>query len=77
MGFLRAFAAATPDERDDPFIRHAFLSALEDAGCVRAETGWGPAHVLLEDEGGGLIGAVPCYLKGHSRGELRLRSGLG
>ncbi len=64
-----ALQAATADERDDPFIRHAFLSALEDAGCVRAETGWGPAHMLLEDEAGALLGAVPCYLKGHSRGE--------
>ncbi len=54
---------------DNPFVSHAFLSSLEDSGCVRPETGWGPYHLLMEDEGGHAVGAVPMYLKGHSQGE--------
>ena len=53
----------------NPFLSHAFLSALEDSGSVKAETGWLPQHVLYEDADGTLIGAVPLYLKGHSYGE--------
>jgi predicted N-acyltransferase len=59
-------ACALPD---NPFISHAFLSALEDSGSVRAETGWLPQHLLLEDRGGTLLGCMPCYLKSHSQGE--------
>lgn len=52
-----------------PFLRHAFLSSLEDSGCLRPESGWLPAHQLLEDADGRLIAALPAYLKGHSWGE--------
>ena len=54
---------------DNPFLRHGFLSALEASGAVAAETGWLPQHLVLEDPGGGLLAAMPCYLKGHSLGE--------
>jgi predicted N-acyltransferase len=53
----------------NPFISHAFLSALEDSGCAAARTGWAPAHLRLEDTAGRLLGAVPCYRKSHSQGE--------
>jgi len=53
----------------NPFLRHGFLSALEDSGCVAAETGWLPQHLILRSEDGRLIGAMPLYLKGHSFGE--------
>ncbi len=56
--------------RTNPFVSHAFLKALEDAGCVRPETGWAPYHVVIENQAGELQGAVPLYLKGHSRGEF-------
>ena len=52
----------------DPFLSHAFLSSLEDSGSVGLSTGWSPAPVLVEDDGG-LIAAAPAYLKGHSQGE--------
>ncbi len=58
-----------PDALPHPFTRHAFLSALEDAGCVGGRTGWLPQHLLLEDADGALLAAVPAYLKGHSQGE--------
>lgn len=51
-----------------PFIRHAFLAALEDSGCTQAATGWTPKHLVLHDQGQ-LIGALPLYLKHHSYGE--------
>ncbi len=53
----------------NPFLSHAFLSALEESGSVSAKTGWAPQHLLLEDGHGGLLGAVPMYLKQHSYGE--------
>ncbi|MGF1592697.1 MAG: GNAT family N-acetyltransferase [Kiloniellaceae bacterium] len=58
---------------DNPFVSHAFLSALEDSGSVSAETGWLPQHLLLPGldgaPGGGLLGCAPLYLKSHSYGE--------
>ena len=36
---------------------------------VRARTGWQPHAPLAEDADGELLGAVPCYVKSHSRGE--------
>ncbi len=54
---------------DNPFVRHAFLSALEDSGSATAETGWMAQHMVIEDGVGGLLAAVPMYLKNHSYGE--------
>ncbi len=56
-------------DRDNPFVRHAFLHALEESGSATAETGWASAHMLAHDRQGRLVGAVPAYLKSHSRGE--------
>ncbi|KQZ93099.1 hypothetical protein ASD74_17460 [Rhizobium sp. Root564] len=53
----------------NPFISHAFLSALEESGSATAKTGWLGQHLLLERSDGRLMGAVPGYLKNHSRGE--------
>ncbi len=54
----------------NPFLSHAFLEALESAGCVGGDTGWQPQHLLLRDEHGRLVGAAPRYLKAHSWGEF-------
>ncbi|WP_223516215.1 GNAT family N-acetyltransferase [Pseudomonas sp. GL-B-19] len=51
-----------------PFLRHAFLSALEDSGSVGPHSGWQPEH-LLHVEGDRLIAALPSYRKWHSYGE--------
>jgi len=53
----------------NPFLSHAFLSALEESGSATAKTGWHGQHLLLEDDKGKLIGAGPGYLKSHSQGE--------
>ena len=54
---------------DNPFLRHAFLKALEDSGSVGRKTGWLPQHLILTDESGALQAASPMYVKGHSQGE--------
>ncbi len=51
-----------------PFIRHEFLLALEESGCVSRQTGWQPLHLLVW-ENAELVAGMPLYLKGHSRGE--------
>ncbi|ACL55212.1 GNAT family N-acetyltransferase [Methylobacterium nodulans] len=55
-------------ESHNPFVTHAFLSALEEAGCVSGRAGWLPLHLAVE-RAGRLVGVAPCYLKSHSRGE--------
>ncbi len=52
-----------------PFLRHEFLSALEETGCVGGNTGWQVAHLLLKNQSA-LAGAMPLYLKQHSYGEF-------
>lgn len=51
-----------------PVLNHAFLSLLEETGCVGAGTGWQP-HPLVVRRAGQLVGAMPLYLKSHSYGE--------
>jgi len=60
-----------PDGEDarHPLISHAFLHALETSGSANARAGWRPQHLVAETSSGTLVGAVPCYLKSHSRGE--------
>ena len=60
---------ALPPKDAGPFLRHEFLSALEETGCVGGNTGWQVAHLILK-EGSKLLGAMPLYLKQHSYGEF-------
>jgi hypothetical protein len=53
---------------EQPLVRHEFLSALHDTGCAAPKTGWSPSYLTLHRDGR-LAGAVPLYLKTHSRGE--------
>jgi predicted N-acyltransferase len=53
----------------NPFVSHEFLSSLESSASVGGRTGWQPRHLLAEDLQGRLVGAAPCYVKSHSRGE--------
>jgi hypothetical protein len=62
-------ALANPDPRThNPFVSHAFLSALESSGSVGAEAGWTVCHLVAEEQGR-LVGAAPAYIKTHSLGE--------
>lgn len=49
-------------------LAHAFLTTLEDTGCVGPGTGWNPCHLILRD-GGAVLAALPQYEKQHSYGE--------
>ena len=53
----------------NPFMRHAFLAALEQSGSVGGRSGWTPLALVIEDEAGTLAAALPAYLKQHSQGE--------
>ncbi len=53
----------------NPFVSHAFLSALEDSGSASARTGWLPQHAVLRDEAGSVLAVAPMYAKSHSYGE--------
>ena len=61
--------ANPPGEALDPFLSWDFLQALEESGCVGDAAGWSPRHILAEDAGGTLLGALPLYAKAHSYGE--------
>ena len=52
----------------DPFTSYAFISSLEDSGCVSPETGWQPSHLQLK-HGEDTVGVTPAYIKTHSYGE--------
>lgn len=56
-------------EGGNPFVRHAFLRALEQSGSVTDETGWQPIHLVLE-QAEQVVAAMPLYLKSHSYGEF-------
>jgi len=51
-----------------PFMRHAYLAALERSASACPATGWKPVCISLE-QGGVLVGACMLYEKDHSYGE--------
>jgi hypothetical protein len=53
----------------NPFITHAFLTALEDSQSVGKRSGWIPAPLVIDGPDGRLAGALPAYVKSHSQGE--------
>lgn len=55
---------------DCPFLRHQFLLALEQSGCVGEESGWIPSYLILENCDGELLAAAPQYIKYNSIGEF-------
>jgi len=54
---------------NNPFITHEFLNSLELSSSVGRHAGWEPRHLVVENAKGEIVGAAPCYLKSHSRGE--------
>lgn len=60
---------AVEDSTFNPFLSHAFLSALEDSKSVGGRTGWQPRHLVAETPDGAVVATAPCYVKSHSRGE--------
>ncbi|WP_420140501.1 GNAT family N-acetyltransferase [Sphingomonas sp.] len=54
---------------DNPFVSHAFLSALEDSGSATARTGWQPVPIVIDGDDGLPAAILPAYAKSHSQGE--------
>lgn len=53
----------------NPFVRHAFVTALEDSGSAVPRTGWTPAHLLFDGPDGQVAAILPAWAKTHSQGE--------
>jgi predicted N-acyltransferase len=53
----------------NPFLSHAFLSALEESGSVGARMGWQPVPIAIDGPGGRPDAVLPAYVKSHSQGE--------
>lgn len=51
-----------------PFMRHAYLAALQASGSATPDTGWAAAFATLHEDGV-LTAACPLYVKNHSYGE--------
>jgi uncharacterized protein len=56
--------------KGNPFVRYEFLAALETNRCATRATGWQAQHLLLRDDQGVLLAAMPLYRKAHSWGEF-------
>ena len=56
-------------DRDNPFVSHECLLALEESRCIGGRSGWSPAYLMVEDETGQILAAAPSFLKSHSQGE--------
>ncbi len=54
---------------DNPFVSHAFLSALERSGSVGGRSGWQPIPIIIDGAGGAPVAVAPAYAKSHSQGE--------
>lgn len=56
---------------NNPFLRHEFLTGLEQCGCVCGDTGWESSHIAVYSSTDHieLLAAMPCYIKNHSYGE--------
>jgi len=54
---------------DNPFVSHAFLSALEDSGSAIAQAGWQPVPIAIDGPDGCPAAILPAYAKSHSQGE--------
>jgi hypothetical protein len=74
LRFVDTLAELPADQWDalagaNPFLRHAYLNALQQSGCASPATGW-DARFVTAWEGDRLVGAMPLYFKSHSWGEF-------
>ncbi len=69
IGDVDAAAWDRLEHGGSPFLRHGFLSALEETGSIGRRSGWEPRYVLAE-RAGALVGAAAAFVKDHSFGEF-------
>jgi predicted N-acyltransferase len=55
--------------RATPFVRHAWLDALERSGCASPRKGWSARHLALF-RGGRLVAAAPAWIRYGSDGDF-------
>ena len=53
----------------NPFVGHAFLTALERSGSVGGRSGWQPIPIVVDGADGTPAAIAPAYAKTHSQGE--------
>jgi predicted N-acyltransferase len=53
----------------NPFVGHAFLTALEQSGSVGGRSGWQPIPVVIDGADGAPAAIAPAYAKSNSQGE--------
>ena len=56
-------------DRASPFLRHAFLVAVEESGSAAPRTGWEPRHLVLR-RGRTVVAAAPAYRRTSSDGDF-------
>jgi len=54
---------------DNPFVSHAFLSALEESRSVSPRAGWQSLPIVIDGTDGAPAAIMPAYAKSHSQGE--------
>jgi predicted N-acyltransferase len=54
---------------DDPFLSHAFLSALEESGSATRADRLAAVPIAIDGEDGRPAALMPAYVKSHSQGE--------
>ena len=69
---VRQIAAADWDAcagSANPFIGHAFLTALEESDAVGGRSAWQPLPIIVDGDDGRPAAIAPAYIKAHSQGE--------
>jgi predicted N-acyltransferase len=61
--------ANPPHGEFNPLVSHEFFRCLEESRCSVTKAGWSPRHLVLDGDGGNVIGIVPCFRKMNSYGE--------
>jgi hypothetical protein len=54
---------------NNPFLKHAYLCALQETGCATPQTGWQAQFITIWEDNQ-LVGGMPLYFKTHSYGEF-------
>jgi predicted N-acyltransferase len=69
VGAVRAADWNACASAGNPFVRHAFLSILEESGSATARAGWQPVPIVIDGADGRPGAIAPAYAKSHSQGE--------
>lgn len=57
-------------ENNHPFVKYAFLHALEQHNCVSERYGWIPHHIAIYNQNNHLLAVMPLYEKHNNYGEF-------